>query len=318
MQRGALIGCPVEGFCVPGGQADVHFGGCYGYEIGQTSNGWLKNVRERPMVSRPTSHQLRTSQPCEPRRSDRVRLLIEEHLPLAERLACRYLRRGESIEDLVQAAAIGLINAADRFDPSFGVPFEAFATKTIMGELKRHFRDRAWWLRPPRRLQERYLEIAGEMDALSQLLGRAPSPRELADRLRVPVAEIVEALELAYLYRPRSLDSPGTFDHRSRSDERDQSMEVGAPDSSYERAESLMDLAKQVSTLSQRERLLLRLRFVDDLTQSEIAAVLGVSQMQVSRLLTHVIDKVRDRLGLLRSSSEVEQLPQRRRRPPLR
>jgi RNA polymerase sigma-B factor len=207
---------------------------------------------------------------------DRV---IEEQLGLVEQLARRFANRGESLDDLFQAGTIGLIKAVEGFNPDLGFEFSAYATKTILGELKRHFRDRGWSVRAPRRVQELYLSLGNTVGDLSQRLGRSPTVREIAAEAGVSEEEVLEALEAGHAYRSKSLDSTGPDGDTIAS-------KLGAADAEYEKAEDRTLLLPHLSSRPERERLILKLRFVDDLTQSEIARQIGISQMHVSRLLT--------------------------------
>jgi RNA polymerase sigma-B factor len=213
--------------------------------------------------------------------------LVEAHLGLAHQLARRFTNRGESYDDLVQVASIALIKAVERFDPSVGVRFSTFATSTIMGELKRHFRDKGWAIRAPRRLQELYLELGHAIDSLSQELGRSPTVAELARATGTSEEAVLEALEAGQRYRTSSMDAPdrneGTIGSR-----------LGELDPGIAGAEDRLVLALSLAGLPDRERVILKLRFVDGLTQSEIASEIGVSQMHVSRLLTSSLVKLRE------------------------
>jgi RNA polymerase sigma-B factor len=208
--------------------------------------------------------------------------LVEAHLGLASQLARRFASRGEPYDDLFQAASIGLLKALAGFDPDLGYEFGAYATKTIIGELKRHFRDKGWAVRAPRRLQELYLRIGSAVNDLSQSLGRSPTVAELAAELGVTEEAVLEATEAGQAYRSTSLDAPGPTGETvgSRLDD---------PDDAYERAEHRRLLEPHLAALPEREREIVRLRFVEDLTQSEIAARLGISQMHVSRLLSRTL-----------------------------
>jgi RNA polymerase sigma-B factor len=216
--------------------------------------------------------------------------LVERNMGLAEHLAKRFTHRGETYDDLVQVASLALINAVDRFDPSLGVEFSTYATRTIIGELKRHFRDKGWAVRAPRRLQELYLELNNAIDRLSQQFGRSPSIRELAAETGATEEAVIEAMEAGQGYRATSLESPARdgddFDSR-----------LGVDDSEIGNAEWRAVLAPHLASLPERDRLVLKLRFVDGLMQSEIANCIGVSQMQVSRLLTRSIEVLRKHCG---------------------
>ena len=214
--------------------------------------------------------------------------LVGAHLGLAEYLARRFANRGEPLDDLVQVASLGLIKAVDRFDPSRGVAFSTYATHTIVGELKRHFRDKGWAVRAPRRMQELYLSLGKVVAALGQELGRAPTIAELAAEVQVSEEEVLEALEAGQAYRSTSLDAPtGTEDGETLG------ARLGGEDASLEEAESRATLSPLLGQLGRRERLILHLRFFEGLTQSEIANRLGISQMHVSRLLARSVSRLR-------------------------
>lgn len=214
--------------------------------------------------------------------------LVGAHLGLAEYLARRFANRGEPLDDLVQVASLGLIKAVDRFDPSRGVAFSTYATHTIVGELKRHFRDKGWAVRAPRRMQELYLSLGKVVAALGQELGRSPTIAELAAEVQVSEEEVLEALEAGQAYRSTSLDAPtGTEDGETLG------ARLGGEDASLEDAESRATLSPLLGQLGRRERLILHLRFFEGLTQSEIANRLGISQMHVSRLLARSVSRLR-------------------------
>jgi RNA polymerase sigma-B factor len=213
-------------------------------------------------------------------------VIIESHLGLANQLARRFANRGEAHDDLVQVASIALVKAVDRFEPERGVRFSTFAVKCILGELKRHFRDKGWAVRAPRRIQELYLELGHEIDRLVQELGRAPTIAELAVAVHTSEHDVLEAMEAGRGYRSSSLDAP------------DQEGEpfvdsLGAEDQELEHSENRSVLAIGLQQLSEKDRQILELRFVDGLTQSEIASRFGVSQMQVSRMLTSSLRRLR-------------------------
>lgn len=214
--------------------------------------------------------------------------LVAAHLGLAEYLARRFANRGEPLDDLVQVASLGLIKAVDRFDPDRGVEFSTYATHTIVGELKRHFRDRGWAVRAPRRMQELYLRLGKVVATLGQELGRSPTIAELAAEVSVSEEDVLEALEAGQAYRSTSLDAPAGTDEGETLGAR-----LGEEDASLENAESRATLSPLLAQLPPRERLILRLRFFDGLTQSEIASRLGISQMHVSRLLARSVAALR-------------------------
>jgi RNA polymerase sigma-B factor len=214
--------------------------------------------------------------------------LVHQLLPVARRLASRYRHSSEEREDLEQVAYVGLLKAIERADPQRG-PLMRFAVPTILGELKRHFRDYGWTMRVPRSLQERFLLVGEAVDDLTTSLGRSPGPADVAVATGLTVEEVVEALDAASAYSPAALDAP------RRSDEGD----VGTPadtvgdlDPAYELVDNVEALSPALAALPTREREILRLRFTEDLTQSEIAARVGISQMHVSRLLRRALDRL--------------------------
>jgi RNA polymerase sigma-B factor len=215
--------------------------------------------------------------------------LVEEHAPLAQFLARRFANRGEPIDDLVQVALVGLLKAVERFDPGRGLQFSTFATPTILGELKRHFRDRGWAVRVPRRVQELHLQLGRVIATLGQEHGRSPTPREVAERAGVSEEEVLEAMEAGSLYRLVSLDGPAT-----RDDEASELVAgLGEDDPEFEQIERRAELDVMLGVLPDRERRIVELRFFDGLTQSEIAERVGVSQMHVSRLLARSLEMLR-------------------------
>jgi RNA polymerase sigma-B factor len=217
--------------------------------------------------------------------------LVERFLPLARQLARRYQRGGEQLDDLVQVASLGLLKAIDRFDPARETAFSSFAVPTILGELKRHFRDKGWSVRVPRDLQEMAVRVDRVADDMSRELGRAPTPGEIAERTGASLEQVLEAREASAAYRAVSLDRP-------RSDEDDDGDSYadafGAEDPGYGLAEDSATVDRLMRVLTEREREVLRLRFEEDLTQSEIGQRVGVSQMHVSRLIRQSIARLRD------------------------
>jgi RNA polymerase sigma-B factor len=218
--------------------------------------------------------------------------LVRRYLPLAVRLANRYAHARESTDDLTQVAALGLIKAIDRYQPDRGYALTSFAVPTILGELKRHFRDAGWAVHVPRAVQELSLRLRTEVDEFSAQHGRSPTPDELADRLGEPVERIVEALATATAHQAVSLDArPSAFTaagEQSAWHER-----VGAEDDGYERVEWHDCLGPGLRALSARDQQILALRFESDLSQAEIAERIGCSQMHVSRLLRRALDRLR-------------------------
>jgi RNA polymerase sigma-B factor len=219
--------------------------------------------------------------------------LVEMHLPLVEYLARRFRNRGEPLDDLVQVATIGLIKSVDRFDLERGVEFSTYATPTIVGEIKRHFRDKGWAIRVPRRLQELKLSLSKATSELSQRQGRAPTVNELATHLGMTDEEVLEGLESANAYSAVSLDAPDTGD----SDAPAVADSLGSTDDALEGVEYRESLKPLLEQLPPREKKILLLRFFGNMTQSQIAAELGISQMHVSRLLARTLIRLRE--GLL-------------------
>jgi len=225
--------------------------------------------------------------------------LVRRHIEFAKRLALRYRGASEPFDDLVQVANLGLLNAVDRFDPGRGVPFTAFASPTILGELKRHFRDRVWTVRVPRGLHDRMAEVDKAMTDLTKELQRSPSVGEIAERLGVEQIDVLEVIEANHNRRPLSLDHPiGGED----SDESPPTEWIGLEDEGFDLAEGRIALEAALPYLDERERLALHLRFVEDLTQSQIAERIGHSQMHVSRILRGALARIRDQISEQRRS----------------
>jgi RNA polymerase sigma-B factor len=218
--------------------------------------------------------------------------LVEMHLPLVEYLARRFRNRGEPFDDLVQVATIGLIKSIDRFDLERGVEFSTYATPTIVGEVMRHFRDKGWAIRVPRRLQEMKLALTKATSELSQKNGRAPTVAELAKHLELSEEEVLEGLESSNAYSAISLDAPDLDDESSAMSET-----LGQTDAALEGVEYRESLKPLLEALPPREKRILLLRFFANMTQSQIAAELGISQMHVSRLITRTLVSLRE--GLL-------------------
>jgi RNA polymerase sigma-B factor len=217
--------------------------------------------------------------------------LLDRYMGFARAMALRYEGRGEATADLVQVASLGLINAVDRFDPDRGRPFLAFASPTVLGELRRHFRDRVGTLRLPRSLQERTSQVDEATTRLGEELGRAPTADEIATELDVEREDVLDALEAASSRRVRSLDGPGGVfpdGERETLGER-----LGQEDAGFEHVEDWGTVLQLLPELSDLERRALSLRLVDDLTQSEIGKRLGCSQMQVSRILRRSLERLR-------------------------
>jgi RNA polymerase sigma-B factor len=218
--------------------------------------------------------------------------LVELHLPLVEYLARRFRNRGEWLDDLTQVATIGLIKSIDRFDLERGVEFSTYATPTIVGEIKRHFRDKGWAVRVPRRLQELKLSLTKAIGELAQREGRAPTVSELAAHLQMSEEDVLEGLESANAYSTVSLDAPDSGDEDAPA----VADSLGIVDEALEGVEYRESLKPLLERLPPREKKILLLRFFGNLTQSQIAAELGISQMHVSRLLARTLTQLRDGL----------------------
>jgi RNA polymerase sigma-B factor len=215
--------------------------------------------------------------------------LAKEFLPLAEYFARRFSGRGEPVDDLTQTASLGLLNAIDRFDPERGVPFSTYAAATIVGELKRHFRDRGWALRVPRNVQETAILVNRTVSTLWQDLGRAPTVAEIATSADITQDDVLQALDALQAYTTDSLDAP-TGDSSSSAVE-----SIGGEDRSFQLSEDWLSLAPAIRDLPERERTILYLRFFEGKTQTEIAEEMGISQMHVSRLVSQSLEKLRKR-----------------------
>ncbi len=220
--------------------------------------------------------------------------LVRRHLSFARNLARRYRTSSETSDDLLQVASLGLVNAIDRFDPTRGIPFTAFASPTILGELKRHFRDRVWTVRVPRALHDRIADVGNAIDALAEELQRSPSVGEIAEHLDLEQTDVLEVLAANDNRRPLSLDHPAGNDDR---DDAPASEWVGSEDEGFGLAEGRADLDAALPHLSEREQVVLRLRFVEDLTQLQIAERIGHSQMHVSRILRQALQRLREQIG---------------------
>lgn len=219
--------------------------------------------------------------------------LVAQFIGLVEFLARRFRNRGEPLEDLIQVGTIGLLKAIDRFDLEREVEFSTYATPTIVGEIKRHFRDKGWAVRVPRRLQELHLELTKIVGHLGQELGRSPTPAEIAQTAGITEEQVLEGLEIAQAYNFASLDAPIDSEDGSTISFADQ---LGGEDEQLENLEYRASLAPEMEKLPERERRILYLRFFKGLTQSEIASQLGISQMHVSRLLNRTLIKLREAL----------------------
>jgi RNA polymerase sigma-B factor len=251
--------------------------------------GDAERARERELIEVLSTHD--PDSPAHRRARDE---LVTIHLPLVQYLARRFRDRGEPLEDLVQVGTIGLIKAVDRFDPERGVEFSTYATPTIVGEIKRHFRDKGWAIRVPRRLQELRMSIGAATAELSQKSGRSPTVAELAEHIGVSEDEIIEGLEGAQAYSTSSLDAQvggdGSDDAPMLADR------LGFEDPDLEGVEYRESLKPLLAALPARERRILVLRFFHGMTQSQIAEEVGISQMHVSRLLAKSLAQLRDGL----------------------
>ena len=218
--------------------------------------------------------------------------LVSSHLALAEYLARRFSNRGEPLDDLVQVASLALLKAVERFDPDRGLEFSTFATPTIVGELKRHFRDKGWAVRVPRRVQELHLHLSTVVSSLAQELGRSPTIPEIAKEAGATEEEVLEAMEAGRAYRLTSIDAPRAGDNEEEGT--GIAARLGEDDVSMEQVEARMELSPLLSALPPREQMILHLRFFEGLTQSEIAQRLGISQVHVSRLLARSLQALRE------------------------
>lgn len=254
----------------------------------------ISDNRRRAQRTAPLFAELATLEKDDPRRERLREILVEEHLPLVRHFARRFSNRGEPFDDLLQVGTLGLIAAIDRFDPTRGVEFLSFAVPTITGEIKRHFRDQGWSVRVPRRLQELHLSLNAAVGELAQKNGRAPTPSELAQHLGIPREEVLEGLAVANAYRSSSLDERLSGDDDSPT----LAATLGEEDAALEGVEYRESLQPLLATIPARERRILILRFFGNMTQSQIAADIGISQMHVSRLLSQTLAKLRE--GLLK------------------
>ena len=219
-------------------------------------------------------------------------VLVERHLPLVRSLARRYAGRGEALEDIEQVGAIGLIKAIDRYEIARDVALTTYATPNVVGEIKRHFRDKGWTIRIPRGLQELNTKMSKTIERLTATLGRSPSITEIARELGTAPEQVLEALEAGSAYSPMSLSvGPGT------DSELDPLETLGAEDAEFERTEQRASLEPALDALPPRDRLILRKRFEEGLTQTQIAEQVGISQMHVSRLIRKSLARMRDQLG---------------------
>ena len=260
-------------------------------EVQRAGTAAQRSTRERSLAL--FSEMLDPTTPEERRtacRDDLVRL----HLPLVDHCARRFANRGEPLDDLVQVGTIGLIKSVDRFDTDRGVEFSTYATPTIIGEIKRYFRDKGWAIRVPRRLQELRMSISSITGELSQQLGRSPTPREIAERLEVTVEEVLEGIESSNAYSTLSLDAGDNGDEGSGASMLDT---LGMDDEQLAHVEIRESIKPLIEQLPPREKKILLLRFFRGMTQSQIAEEIGVSQMHVSRLLNRTLEQLRTSLS---------------------
>lgn len=214
--------------------------------------------------------------------------LVEAHTALATSVAKRFARRGEPLDDLVQVAHFGLVKAVERFDPDHGASFVSFAVPTMLGEIKRHFRDRTWSAKVPRSAKELLLRLSSATEDLTAELQRSPTVQEVAERLGVTEDEVLEAMEARSVYRPTSLSSlPSERGGQGRAE-----TQLGAADQELSGVEDRLTVTTLLASLPERERRIVELRFYEDLTQSEIASIVGISQMHVSRLLRQALGQL--------------------------
>lgn len=261
-----------------------------GLEVLPRHGGWSERDRA---VERELLAKLAAMDADDPVRRDVRDALVTMHLPLVEHLARRFRDRGEHHEDLVQVGTIGLIKSVDRFDLDRGVEFSTYATPTIVGEIKRHFRDRGWAIRVPRRLQELRLQLNHGTAQLTQELGRSPTVAELAKHLEITEDEVLEGLESAQAYATASLDgNAGEGGEEGAS----VAATLGSIDPELEGVENRESLRPLLMALPEREKRILQLRFFEHKTQSEIAREVGLSQMHVSRLLAKTLAQLREQM----------------------
>jgi RNA polymerase sigma-B factor len=238
-------------------------------------------IQERELWQRVTEHRDQAAR----------EQLVELYMPLARRMASRYAGVSEPYDDLLQVASLGLLNAVDRFDPSRGTPFAGFAKPTILGELKRYFRDKVWTVRVPRSVHDRMAEVEKATEKLTLDLGRPPSVEELAEQVGIDAAEVLEVLEAQHNRRPLSLDAPPIGEGP---EEASGAEWVGRPDGNFDLVDDRLAMESVLPVLDEREREVLRLRFAEELPQTEIATRIGCSQMHISRMLRRSLGKLRE------------------------
>lgn len=219
--------------------------------------------------------------------------LIKRCLPLADHIARKFSGRGEPFDDLTQVARVGLVHAIDRFDLERGSNFLSFAVPTIMGEIRRYFRDNTWTLRVPRRVKETHLRIGSTVDALSQTLGRSPTAREIASELGIAVDDVTQAVIAGHAYQPGSIDAISV----GRDNEASLLDTLGAEEAQFDRVEEYAAVRPLLAGLPERERRILVMRFFESMTQTQIADQMGISQMHVSRILAKTLARLREQSG---------------------
>ena len=247
---------------------------------GATDEGALRAEEDRRLLVRYHHHGDRAAREA----------LVERLLPLARRMARRYRRSDEPLDDLVQVATLGLIKAIDRFDPARETAFSSYAVPTMLGELKRYFRDNGWAVHVPRGMQERVMQVDNAVKDLSRRKGRSPSAAEVAEVLSLSAEQVLEAMEAASAYDAVSLEA---YRFGDEGDGETYAESIGVEDGRFELVEYGATIAPTLAALPARDRIVLHLRFVEDLTQAEIADRVGVSQMHVSRLIRRALERLR-------------------------
>ena len=293
-RRPMPTGCPPAGRISPSGCSEVRTMTRHAVLKGRHAERCGRSGADDPMPERtaPASIDELFGEFVRSRSPELRDRLVVEHLGMAYRLARRFAHRGEANEDLAQVAAMALVMAVDRFDPNRGVKFATFATRTICGELKRHFRDKGWAIKVSRRVQELYLELAGVVPELSQSLGRSPTVAELASATGTSEEGVLEAIEAGRDYRPASIDA-GDGDREAPIID-----SLGEADPGFTRFEDNSVLKAACDRLPERERLIVYLRFARSMTQTEIAREVGISQMHVSRVLAESLRQLREEITL--------------------
>jgi RNA polymerase sigma-B factor len=248
----------------------------------------LEPTQRTPRRSRPTREERLLARYRETGDLAAREQLIASLLPLARRLAGRYRHSGESQEDLEQVACVGLIKAVDRYEPDVG-PLVRYAVPNILGELRRHFRDKGWGMHVPRTVQENFLRVNEATERLSTRLGRTPTARDIAAETGMSLEEVIEAFDAGRSYSPAALDAPQASEE---SESRSLGDTLGGPDRNYALVEIGQAIGPAFKALPPREQAIVHLRFFEDLTQSEIADRIGISQMHVSRLLRRALDRL--------------------------